>query len=183
VTRVSENGTRDNGSKRPENEPKKSFGLGRLLDGLSGLIEKLGDMAEEDGEIARLAGVKGARGNLHSIYGINVKTALDQDGHAELKVEPFGNVRRGPAGFPGGKDVREPVIEVWEDLDHVLVLAELPGVAKDDIKLDVADGRLALFGDRGTTVYLKEVELPEGCSANHPSWEYRDGILQVRFGR
>ena len=46
----------------------------------------------------------------------------------------------------------------------MLVLVELPGVAKENVHLKVADGRLELSADRGKTTYRKEVDLPENCS-------------------
>ena len=65
----------------------------------------------------------------------------------------------------------------------MLVLVELPGVAKENVKLNVADSRLSLFAERGKTTYRKEVDLPKGCLAEHMSWECSNGILQVRFVR
>ena len=63
----------------------------------------------------------------------------------------------------------------------MLVLVELPGVAKENVHLEVADGRLELSAERGKTTYRKEVELPENCSAERMSWDCSNGILQVRF--
>jgi len=183
VSRVTEDNTKQHPSKTAEKVVKSSFGLGGLLGGLGGLIEKLGELAEAGEELSRSGEFKDASGGIRGVYGINVKTGLGDQGQTELKVEPFGNVCRGSADRPEGKDIREPLVDIHEEDDCVLVLAELPGVAKENVKLSVADGRLLLLAERGKTTYRKEVELPNGCSTEHMSWECSNGILQARFER
>jgi len=183
VAQVSEDNTKHDTSKRSDKVVKNSFGLGGLLGGLGGLIEKLGELAEAGEELSRSGEFKDASGGIRGVYGINVKTGLGDQGQTELKVEPFGNVHRGSADRPEGKDIREPLVDIHEEDDHVLVLIELPGVAKENVKLRAADGRLELSAERGKTTYRKEVDLPENCSAEHMSWECSNGILQVRFDR
>jgi HSP20 family protein len=178
--------------KNSKEEPSKSsngknitnsFHLGGLLGGLGGLIEKLGELAEAGEELSRSGEFNDASGKIRGVYGINVKTGLGDQGQTELKVEPFGNVHRGPADRPLGEDIREPLVDIHEEDDHVLVLVELPGVAKEKVNLKVADGRLELSAERGKTTYRKEVDLPQDCSAEHMRWECSNGILQVRFDR
>ena len=183
VARVSEDNTKHDPSKPAEKAVKNLFNVGGLLGGLGGLIEKLGELAEAGEELSRSGEIKDANGGVRGVYGINIKTGLGDQGQTELKVEPFGNVRRGSMDRPEGIDVREPLVDVHEEDDHVLVLIELPGVAKENVKLNVADGWLRLLAERGKTTYRKDVELPEGCSAEHMSWECSNGILQVRFDR
>jgi HSP20 family protein len=183
VARVSEDNTKQHSSKSSDKAVKTSFNLGGLLGGLGGLIEKLGELAEAGEELSRSGELKDDSGKIRGVYGINVKTALGESGQTELKVEPFGTVRRGSADRPEGKDVREPLVDIHEEDDHVLVLVELPGVAKENVIVKVADGRLELSAERGKTTYRKEIDLPKDCSAEHMSWECSHGILQVRFHR
>jgi HSP20 family protein len=160
-----------------------SFNINGLLGGLGGIIEKLGDLARAGEELSRSGELKDASGKIRGVYGINVKTALGEGGQTEIKVEPFGNVRRTPSDRPPGEDIREPLVDIHEEDDHVLVLVELPGVAKENVNLKLTDSRLELSAARGKTTYRKEVDLPAGCSAEHMSWECSNGILQVRFNR
>ena len=183
MARVTEDNTKQDPSKPAEKVVKSSFSMGGLLGGLGGLIEKLGELAEAGEELSRSGELKDSSGGIRGVYGINIKTGLGDQGQTELKVEPFGNVRRDPADRPEGKDIREPLVDIHEEDDCVLVLVELPGVAKENVKLDVADSRLSLHAERGKTTYRKEVELPQGCSAESMSWECSNGILQARFER
>jgi HSP20 family protein len=185
VARVSEDDTKQGSSKPSAKDKviKSTFNLGGLLGGLGGFIEKLGELAEAGEELSRSGEFKDASGKIHGVYGINVKTALGESGQTELKVEPFGNVRRSPADHPEGKDLREPLVDIHEEDDHVLVLVELPGVAKENVNLKLTDGRLELLAERGKTTYRKEIDLPKECSTEHMRWECSNGILQVRFDR
>ena len=182
MARVGKVDKKQDSSKAPDKTVKTAFNLGGLFDGLGGIIEKLGELAEAGEELSRSGEFQDASGKIRGVYGINVKTALGEGGQTELKVEPFGNVRRGSADRPEGEDIREPLIDIHEEDDHVLVLVELPGVAKENVNLKVGDGQLKLSAKRGKTTYRKEVDLPESCSADKMKWECSNGILQVRFG-
>ena len=182
MARVSEDDTKQGSPKSSDKVVKSSFSLGGLLGGLGGFIEKLGELAEAGEELSRSGEFKDATGKIRGVYGINVKTAMGDQGQTELKVEPFGNVRGG-GDRPKGEDVREPLVDIHEEDDHVLVVVELPGVAKENVTLEMADGRLNLSAERGKTTYRKEVDLPESCVPEKMQWECSNGILQVRFGR
>ena len=57
-----------------------------------------------------------------------------------MKVEPFGNVAKdAKTGRATVHEVIEPPVDVFEEADHVLVVAELPGVSDEDIKLELRD--------------------------------------------
>lgn len=183
MARVSEDDTEHDSSKLSDKAVTSSFSLGGLLGGLGGLIEKLGELAEAGEELSRSGELKDASGRIRGVYGINIKTGLGDRGQTELKVEPFGNVHRGPVDHPLGEDIREPLVDIHEEDDHVLVLVELPGVAKEKVNLKVADGRLELSAERGKTTYRKEIDLPKDCSTAHMTWECSNGILQVRLDR
>jgi HSP20 family protein len=183
VARVGAEDTKRGSSEQSDKVVKSSFNLGGLLGGLGGFIEKLGELAEAGERISRSGEFQDASGKIHGVYGINVKTALGEGGQTELKIEPFGNVHRGSENRPKGEDVREPLVDIHEEDDHVLVLVELPGVAKESVSLEVADRLLKLSAQRGKTSYRKQVDLPEGCSQETMHWECSNGILQVRFRR
>ena len=118
--------------------PDKSmeFGLGGLLGKLGGFIEKLGELAETGEQLSKSGEIGGLdpNGKLRGVYGLSIKTGLGEHGQHELKVEPFGNIHRQPSGERMKKDIREPLVDVFEEDDHVLVLAEIPGVSKKDVR-------------------------------------------------
>ena len=183
---AAEDQTKEPGPTR-SNTPDKAagipFSLGGILGGLGGLIEKLGELAEAGEELSRSGELKDASGKLRGVYGIHVKTGLGDRGEEEVRVEPFGSIRRKGAGGPPEEDIREPLVDVHEEEDHVLVLAELPGVDNENVTLELADDRLKLSARRGKISYLKEIALPGRFSQEDMHWDCKNGILQIRLKR
>ena len=148
------NHQRSDQSGRSEENGNVPFKLGGILGGLGTLVEKLGELAEAGEKLSKSGEFKDTAGKLRGVYGINVKTGLGDRGQPELKVEPFGNVRPRSPGKPPREDVREPLVDVHQEEDHVLVLAEIAGVSKENVTLDLAGDRLSLFAQRGETKIL-----------------------------
>ena len=176
--------SRDTDSSNTSNKKVFSWKLDGILGGLGGLVDKLAELAEAGEKLSSKSGeFQDASGKLRGVYGINVKTALGDGGQQEIKIEPFGNVRRQTAQEPSGEDIREPLVDIHEEEDHLLVLVELPGVDKEDVTLTLDGDRLTLAAKRGKVNYSKEVQLPRKFSDEQMHWECKNGILQVQLKR
>ena len=152
-------------------------GLGGILKGLGDLVEKLGDL-EKQGEISRTGSINGPGEQLRGIYGFTVKVGLGDQGP---RIEPFGNIRRdADSGRTEVQEVREPMVDILEEEDHLLVLAELPGVGKDDIKVDVKDDVLTITAERGDKKYRKEVLLPCCVPKSKMQVTCNNGVLEIK---
>ena len=160
-------------------------GLGGFLGGFGNLIEKLGKLAEAGQSLSQSGEIKGLDpgGKARGVYGVSFKTGLGERGQEQVKVEPFGNIRRQPSGEPVIDETREPLVDVHEEDDHVLVLAEIPGVSKENVELKLSADRLTIFAERGEVTYRKEVVLPEEFPEEQMAWECNNGILKIRFDR
>jgi len=159
------------------------MGLGGLLGGLNGLMEKLGELAEKGGEIRDAGEIGGLdpKGKLRGVYGFTIKTAVGGDG---IKVEPFGNVQKDEeTGGPVVREMREPMVDVFEEDDHVLVVAEMPGVGEEDVQLACDGDILTITAERGDMKYRKEVLLPSSFSTDKISHVCRNGVVEVRLTR
>ena len=89
-----------------------------------------------------------------------------------------------------------PAMDVLESKDAYLVRAELPGMKKEDIKVEVKDGTLTLSGETKTEKPVEGVEyrhveriaskfwrslsLPETVKQDSIEATYKDGILEIR---
>lgn len=98
------------------------------------------------------------------------------------RVEYFGNVKR-KFGKPVVTEEREPIIDVFEDEETITVLAELPGVSKDKINVEVSEDKRKLYIKASDTnrKYYKEVDLPSPVDPESAKAEYRNGILEVKL--
>ena len=88
-----------------------------------------------------------------------------------------------------------PQVEVLRRGDNIVVRADLPGLDKKDIKVEVDDGMLTISGERceekeedGTDFYRSErsygkffraVPLPEGADSEHTAATFKDGVLEI----
>lgn len=191
-------GQRDNDSAAGEPTNTGTIrGIEGFLGGLSGLLSKLSELAEKGQQLKDSGQFKSASGkdvNFH--YGVSVRT---MDGGREVRVEPFGNTRNvGPvnAAKPAARhadarapretavrEVREPMTDVFEEADHVLVIAEMPGVGKDDLQLDVAGDILSLSAENRGKRYQKEVMLPCAVAKGKPAVKCNNGVFEIRLDK
>ena len=143
------------GSKRSSDGPD----VGGFLGGLTNLIEKLGELAETGKELNELKQF-GEEGGIQGVYGFTIRTGLGGERDGGVKVEPFGNVQKDErTGRATVREVMEPPVDVFEESDHVLVVAELPGVGPDDVHVELKDDILTIAAERGPKKYRKEVLL------------------------
>jgi len=157
------------------------FGLGDLFKGIGDLIELLKEMeAEGKTEVSRTGELrgKGPLKDLKGVYGFNVKVGLG----GEPTVETFGNIKKGEAGAVV-EEVREPLVDVFDEGDHILVVAELPGVVEGDILVESKDDILTLSATGRERKYAKEVLLPAMIDPVSLQQSYQNGILEIRLGK
>ncbi|HTR80805.1 MAG TPA: Hsp20/alpha crystallin family protein [Bacteroidota bacterium] len=88
-----------------------------------------------------------------------------------------------------------PRLNVVEHKDHIQLVAEIPGVSKEDVKLQLHDGVLTISGERKAPEQAKDsellrqeirygsfsrtVQLPEAVDTEKVSAEYRNGLLFI----
>ena len=155
-------------------------GLGGILRGLGSLVEKLGELAETGRELSKTGEIRGTGPGkeIKGIYGFTVKVGIGGEG---VKVEPFGNIRRDEAsGRSVVQEVREPAVDVFEERDHTLVVAEMPGIGAEDVRLEVKDDLLTITAEKGEKKYRKEVLLPGSFPREKMQVSCANGVLEVR---
>jgi HSP20 family protein len=155
-------------------------GFGGVFKGLADLIEKLGDLADKGEELEKGPGELHHR-DVKGVYGFSVKVGLGDKGDKEVKVEPFGNVRRDDkTGGTVVHEIREPVVDVFEEKDHTLVVAEMPGVSTKDVTLTVKDDLLTIYAEKRDKKYRKEILLPRSYLQEKMKMTCNNGILEIK---
>jgi len=154
-------------------------GFGGVFKGLADLIEKLGDLADK-GEQLKKSG-EFEHKDVKGVYGFSVKVGLGDKGGKEVKVEPFGNVRRDEkSGETVVQEIREPVVDVFEEKDHTLVVAEMPGISTKDVHLEVQDDLLTINAEKKDKKYRKEILLPRSYPREKMKMSCNNGILEIK---
>ena len=89
--------------------------------------------------------------------------------------------------FAPGPVAWKPPVDLLETPDAYVITAELPGVNRDDINVEVVDGELRLAatrkhtdGDREESFsFSRSVTLPDTVQADQVSAAYENGVLTV----
>lgn len=153
-------------------------GVGGIFKGLANLVERLGELAATGEEISRTGQIVGSGKEVKGIYGFTVKVGL---GEEKAHVEPFGNIRKDvKTGQTVVQEMREPVVDVFEEEDHTLVVAEMPGISTKDVQLEVKDDLLTICAEKGDKKYRKEVLLPETFPKEKMLVSSNNGIVEIR---
>jgi HSP20 family protein len=163
-------------SKKEDDKVDVDFGMGKisfggLFKGLGNLIDlasKLNEAGvERSGEIGGLP--RGAKG----VYGFSVRTMAGKP-----VIESFGNIKETAKG-PIVEEVREPMIDVFDEEGHILVIAELPGVSESEINVEVAGDILNISASDKDRKYAKEILLPGKVKPDSIKTSYNNGILEI----
>jgi HSP20 family protein len=88
-----------------------------------------------------------------------------------------------------------PQVEVFERGGQLVVRADLPGMTRDDIDVDITDDALVLRGERKSEreedeegyyrtersygSFYRQIPLPEGASAENAAATFRNGVLEI----
>ncbi len=78
-------------------------------------------------------------------------------------------------------------VDLYDDQDHTYVRAELPGVSRDDINVEMVNGYLTINATRKTKgqdgeesfALTRSVAIPEDVHADKVSAAYENGVLTV----
>jgi HSP20 family protein len=88
-----------------------------------------------------------------------------------------------------------PQIEAFERKGEFIVRADLPGLNKDNVKVDITDDTLTIQGERKQEheenregyhrsersygSFCRTIPLPEGANTDEAKASFRDGVLEI----
>jgi len=78
-------------------------------------------------------------------------------------------------------EVREPLVDIFEETGHILIVAEMPGIEGKDIKIDLKDDILQFSAETKDMKYQKEILLKESFSKDKMTRTYKNGILEIKL--
>jgi len=91
-----------------------------------------------------------------------------------------GEVGREATEIP---EVREPIVDIFEAGDQLVVQAELPGISKKDVRIEFQDDVLTISAQRGHRKYRKQIPLPRDLSPKELRITCKYGILEIQCGK
>ena len=125
------------------------------------------------------------------VYGYSMTIGPD----GKPKVMEFGNVKSlagrgtGKTNIDGSRTntqitaEREPLVDVNSTDTDVKVILEMPGIRKEDIKINAYDGEVEVIANDPQRRYHKTIELPQDADIETAKSKYHNGILEVTFNK
>jgi HSP20 family protein len=99
----------------------------------------------------------------------------------EPVFQEFGNIKPSHRGIePSGG--REPLVDVMDEKDRYKIYAELPGVDKEKIKLDVADDSIEIMTNDEKKFY-KMINLESSVDPDSAKASYNNGVLTLELNK
>ncbi|HTM10986.1 MAG TPA: Hsp20/alpha crystallin family protein [Verrucomicrobiae bacterium] len=110
----------------------------------------------------------------------------------------FGRRLAGPfGGFPRALGASAPAVDVYEEKDEVVAKAELPGLEKNDIEVNVIDHQLTIKGEkkqereieeknfyraeRSYGAFFRTIELPAEVESDKAKAAFKNGVLEIHI--
>jgi HSP20 family protein len=94
-----------------------------------------------------------------------------------------------------GRPAWRPQIEMFQRGEELVVRADLPGMTKDDVKIECTANEITIQGERKEEReeahegifhsertygrFFRQIPLPEGVSADDAKATFRDGVLEI----
>ncbi|MCJ7614093.1 Hsp20/alpha crystallin family protein [Candidatus Bathyarchaeota archaeon] len=117
------------------------------------------------------------------VYGYSMTIGPD----GKPKRREFGNVKLSSDTESCGvnrpcldvKQEREPLVDIVDTDGEMKVIVELPGVAKEEIKLHGTEDKLTISVDVPDRKYFKEIDMPAKIDPKKAKTSYKNGVLEV----
>jgi HSP20 family protein len=149
-----------------------------ILPGIGGLVKRLkrtspefGKRIEETDEEIKKRLKEGYSGKPRIKYGYSVRTLVEEEEEKE-KVEPKEGVKT-------KIEILEPMVDIFDEGDYIKLIAELPGVSEEDIKVEIEKRKIVLDARSKERRYHKTIELPCACAVKDVKKRYKNGILEL----
>jgi HSP20 family protein len=130
-------------------------------------------------------------------FASEMDSIFDDFGLGRSWFGPWRSGRSLAARGQSGMGMWAPEIEVSQHDNELVVRADLPGMKKDDVSVDVTDSDITISGERRQEqqserggVYRSErsygrfyrsIPLPDGVMADQAKATFKDGVLEIRM--
>ncbi|MCJ7507188.1 MAG: Hsp20/alpha crystallin family protein [candidate division Zixibacteria bacterium] len=153
--------------------------LGGIFKEISNLVDLAAKLQQEGkSEFSRTGEIKGLGDkDVKAVYGFTVK--LGGLAGESPRVETFGNIKKDGKGAPVVEEVREPLVDIFDEADKITIIAEIPGVEEKKIKIDLKGDILELKTENSDKKYHKEILLPSKVKEESLGWTYKNGVLEI----
>ena len=157
---------------------EREFGFGSLFEDFEREFAEAEEMMNRIFRTAR--GLKPEElANFPYYYGYQLTIGPDGKPH----VREFGNVKPSMKGLVAPSETREPLVDTFVDEKEntLTITAEMPGVSKQDIKVNVSEDQVTIQAERGEKKYYTEIPATVPLDDKSSKATYANGILELKI--
>lgn len=112
-------------------------------------------------------------------YGYQITVGPDGRPH----VREFGNVKPGARGLVEQSSSREPLVDtaIDEKSNTLIITAEMPGLSKENIKVNAMESLITIHGENNQKKYHTELPLNVEIDYTSTKASYSNGILELKL--
>jgi HSP20 family protein len=119
------------------------------------------------------------------------------EGEMDRMMDRFFYRRMFPRWRERAVEITAPAVDLYDEKDEIVVKAELPGMDKENIEVNLSDHHLTITGEKKKEEEIKEenyyrsertygkflrtLELPADVHADKVKAAFKNGILEVRL--
>ena len=96
---------------------------------------------------------------------------------------PLAGFGLGASDKPLISNEREPLVDITTTDKEVRVVLEMPGVNKENIKINVYDNSVEVKSDDLNRKYHEVIKLPSEADIETAKSTYKNGILEIIFSK
>lgn len=160
---------------------EESQGPRTIADGLESLAEALRSVTEEARNFERSVSFGGGEEGFEGVVRVEFRTNIGEDTRAESSST--STVRAEAGDRDEERRVRRPVVDVTEDDEALVIVAEMPGVTADALTWAVEERALSLEATTDRTRYARVVTLPAAVDADAATVTVEAGVVELVLPR
>ena len=151
----------------------------KMFDDLDRKFSTAEDMINKMFRVIRQGDAQPLAINLPYYYGYQINVGPDGKPH----VREFGNVRPTRRGLVEQTEIRKPLVDTnFNEKENIYIItAEMPGISKEDIKVNVSQQTVTISADRGEKKYLTEIPLDIELDGASAKATYTNGIVELKI--
>lgn len=180
--------TKETNKKKETKDKRKGIdidiggGLNTIFGGINSLLDFASNIADQVKKIEDEGGTKSYSGSFKTksgatgVYGFNVRVGIG----GEPIVNKFGNITHTDEG-PVVEEVREPLVDTFDEKGEILLVLEIPGADEDKIKIEIEGDILNLTAEGKDRKYAKEVLLKSEVKKDEMRHTFKNGVLEIHL--
>lgn len=152
------------------------FGLTNLFKGLNELLHLAENIEKKNPINIDKAKLEPLENGVKGVYGLTFNTVSGIIAKAQVR----GSVKKGISGPKFDKE-RQPLTEILDQKDKIIVIFEIPGVNEKDIIIELKGEVLTIVAINNNRKYRKRIPLLNYAHKQRFTYIYENGILEIEI--